>query len=1179
MQLTRLDIKGFKSFGDKITIHFDEGVTAIAGPNGCGKSNVVDAIRWVLGEQSTRALRSEKMENIIFNGTQNRKPAQLAEVSLSFTNNKNVLPTDFSQVTITRKLYRNGDSEYRLNDVQCRLKDITDLFLDTGIGSDSYAIIELKMVEEIISNKEHSRRNLFEEASGISKYKVRKKQAFNRLKDTQSDLNRVDDILLEIEKNLKTLETQAKKADRYYLLKEQYKTSSLQLAALKIADALTRLEQLEQKKKGEEAESSALQLAIQNSEEALEFCKKEIAVQEQHLAFQQRKVNEVVDKIRNFETEKRIKSEQISTINQRTAQLESEIQQEQAQKQVLNSQLKRLKEEILASQQALFHLEAVLTKLEEQNEGLKKEQAEEKRHLDEIIQEKEKEEQQVQVLEKQIAVQRIQRDALLEEANRNQTQEATREQELSIFILNAKELEVKIKDLTHLLQSTEEKEKENQNAQTALREEIESLIEETTKTNRLLDAKQNEYNLTKSMVDNLEGFPESIKFLRKSTGWDKKIPLFSDVLLCQAPYRAAIENYLEPYLNYYVVDRFEEATKAVHLLGHAGKGKAGFFILENLVPLKTLQPMASTYLPALEVIETEEKYLPLCQQLLHNVYFQTENKLDNPVSPGLVLLDPDGRYIQQDFSLKGGAVGLFEGKRIGRSKNLELLGKEIHGLKEKQEKLKNITKERNENLKILQQEHPKSLLITLNKQLNQLRNEQIAVQVKKEQYEALLQSNLGRQEQLTRKANLLTEELQALVPSLEKHKSKVESLAQKATKHKEDYEHISMELNDSLRTFSSEQILFHQQKNQHTSLEKDIEHREILIERMDRKFSENNVELESLKNNLLSLLDQGGLSEEELRGLYEEKESVASGLKEIEKEYKQLRSDAENTENDLKTIRQKLAEKQALLSELKDQITQEQLQLHSTKERLSIEFSLSLSDLPDPQLIHQSQEELSGTVGSLKKRLDDFGGINPMAMQAYEEMKERHLFIVKEKTDLMEAKNTLMKTIEEIDHTAQEKFMEAFLKVRENFKGVFRSLFNEEDTCDLVILDPANPLDSDIDIIAKPKGKKPLSIHQLSGGEKTLTATAILFSLYLLKPAPFCVFDEIDAPLDDTNIDKFNRIIRKFSDRSQFIIISHNKRTIASTDVIYGVTMVEPGVSRVVAVDMRDSFESIVNVQ
>src|SRR5690606_36401557 len=259
---------GFKSFGDKITINFNDGVTAIVGPNGCGKSNVVDAIRWVLGEQSTRILRSEKMENIIFNGTKTRKPANLAEVSLSFDNTRNILPTAFSEITITRKLYRNGDSEYRLNDVQCRLKDITDLFLDTGIGSDSYEIIELKMVDEIINNKDNSRRTLFEEASGISKYKVRKKQTFNRLKETELDLSRVDDLLLEIEKNLKNLEYQAKKTERYYRLKDQYKTNSIALSSLRIIGYKDSLAIILEKEKAQQVHNNQVSAGILTLEES-----------------------------------------------------------------------------------------------------------------------------------------------------------------------------------------------------------------------------------------------------------------------------------------------------------------------------------------------------------------------------------------------------------------------------------------------------------------------------------------------------------------------------------------------------------------------------------------------------------------------------------------------------------------------------------------------------------------------------------------------------------------------------------------------------------------------------------------------------------------------------------------------------------------------------------------------
>src|SRR4051812_42551095 len=311
MQLTQLEIKGFKSFGDKITINFNEGVTAIVGPNGCGKSNVVDAIRWVLGEQSTRALRSEKVDNVIFNGTKSRKSANLAEVSLTFDNTKNILPTDYSQVTLTRKLYRTGESEYRLNDVQCRLKDITDLFLDTGIGSDSYSIIELRMIDEIITNKEGSRRNLFEEASGISKYKLRKKQTFSKLKETEADLERVEDLLFEIEKNLKMLENQAKKAERYYRLKEQYKTLSVMLASFRIvsfSESLNKIEEQEQKQK---ADKTGIVAQIDTLEATIQQQKLDSLTNEKNLSVQQKATNEFISKIRAYESEKKVRNEQL----------------------------------------------------------------------------------------------------------------------------------------------------------------------------------------------------------------------------------------------------------------------------------------------------------------------------------------------------------------------------------------------------------------------------------------------------------------------------------------------------------------------------------------------------------------------------------------------------------------------------------------------------------------------------------------------------------------------------------------------------------------------------------------------------------------------------------------------------------------------------------------------------
>ena len=308
MQLSKLEIRGFKSFGDKVVINFDEGITGIVGPNGCGKSNVVDAIRWVLGEQKTRNLRSDKMENVIFNGTKNRKAHQMAEVAITFNNTKNLLPTEYSQVTITRRYYRTGDSEYLLNGVTCRLKDITDLFLDTGIGPDSYAIIELRMVDDILNDKDNSRRNLFEEAAGISKFKIRKKQTLNKLKDTEDDLNRVDDLLFEIEKNLKTLESQAKKTERYYKLKEQYKELSTQVATFRIGGLKRSMEDLEKQEVAFNDEKSQFATAIDTIEANIQEIKLDSLNKEKELAHQQKTLNDFIAKIRSYENYWRFKS-------------------------------------------------------------------------------------------------------------------------------------------------------------------------------------------------------------------------------------------------------------------------------------------------------------------------------------------------------------------------------------------------------------------------------------------------------------------------------------------------------------------------------------------------------------------------------------------------------------------------------------------------------------------------------------------------------------------------------------------------------------------------------------------------------------------------------------------------------------------------------------------------------
>lgn len=1177
MRLTRLEIKGFKSFGDKTLIHFDEGITAIVGPNGCGKSNVVDAIRWVLGEQSTRTLRSEKMENIIFNGTKNRKPSNLAEVSLTFDNTKNVLSTEYSTVTITRKLYRSGESEYRLNDIQCRLKDITDLFLDTGIGTNSYSIIELKMIEEILTNRENSRRNLFEEAAGISKYKIRKKQTINKLKETEADLSRVDDLLFEIEKNLKTLESQAKKTERYYKLKEQYKELSTQLASFRIQSFSTTLEALDQ----QEQEHEARKLGVNSQSDALEAQlqkeKLEVLTREKNLSIQQKATNDYVAGIREYESNKKLKNEQLRFAQEKANRLKQELEADKASSLMIRENLQSLQQQQDDEASALALAEKNLNSLKEALDTLREQHSSAKTASDTLQQQQRLLDENIYKTEKELDINRIQKESLLQEQQRNQNDANLKKEELSEFNKAINEFE------STLNQKEEELEKlqlfeayigeQQERAEESLQQHKDKLAAE----HRSLDAKQNEYNLTKSLVDNLEGFPESIKFLRKNASWAKNAPLLSDVLFCKEEYRVAIENFLEPHMNHYVVQNTTEAMQAINLLSDAAKGRANFFVLDAFEQSQQTSSLLNIqdahFIPAIDIIECEEKYRKLCAYLLQQVYIvigDEEQTIAKNEHKDVVLLSKSGKYTRNRFTMAGGSVGLFEGKRIGRAKNLELLGKEIKTSEENILKLKSGIDELQASLLKLKDSSKAAQVTSLQQEMNRLKNDHAALKARQEQYQAFISSSTTRAEDIEQKIIQYTEQMSSLAPALAELQTQKQIISDELGSKQSSYQTLSDQVTEQSAKYNQENIAFHQQQNKLNGILKDVEYKTSHQKSVTQRIENNTEELQKTEQGIQEILAHTDMNDEDLLAMYEQKRDMEAALQESEEAYFTLRGTITELENNLNEIRRNKEQYDMLITAVKDKKNTLKIDLNSLKERLSVEFNIQIEDLLEVAPPEDStEEEIRDKTDKLKQTLDNFGAINPMAIEAYQEIEERYQFIITQKNDLLKAKASLNDTIAEIDETAKTQFMDAFVLVRENFVKVFRSLFNEEDSCDIYLTNPEDPLESDIDIIAKPKGKRPLTINQLSGGEKTLTATAILFSLYLLKPAPFCIFDEVDAPLDDTNIDKFNNIIRKFSDESQFIVVTHNKRTIASTDIVYGVTMVEQGVSRVVPVDLR----------
>lgn len=1176
MRLSTLEIKGFKSFADKTTLHFNENITGVVGPNGCGKSNVVDSIRWVLGEQKTSMLRLEKMDNLIFNGTKKRKASGLAEVSLTFENTKNVLATEFKTVTITRRLYRSGDSEYRLNDIPCRLKDITNLFLDTGVSADSYAIIELGMVDEILNDRENSRRKLFEQASGISKYKNRKRETLLKLKGTEGDLERVEDLLYEIENNLKSLESQAKKAKKYYALKEDYKILSVELAKQFLARYKNKYKTLNTQQNEEIDKKIALDTQVIELEAKLSKSKLIYLDKEKALSEVQKNLNTLIGGVSSKENDRNVMREKLKferekneNANKQIVALKQKNIELKDAKKLLDVKLKEQQKNVDKKKKEIDKLKASTDKIRTEHNQLKQALDKEKIAFQDV-------EKRFYEIEKKYAInksnlEKYEKDlfSFQEEGQQKETELKNLEKEHTLI---AKEKEKHEKNLEKL-QNAEVKLQEEKEG---LQKQLNSTKDELNRKNRILDAKQNEYNLTKSLVDNLEGFPESIKFLKKNASWTKNALLLSDIIYCTEEYRIPIENYLESYLSYYVVQNVDEAIKAVNLLSDAAKGRANFFVLDEFRHFKASQPVLNNDLkPALEVVEVEEQYRQLVASLLDKTYFvaqedNVENLLRDKKLNEINLLSKSGKYIKHGYSISGGAVGLFEGKRIGRAKNLEKLEKDLKVFEKDTATLQKNCLVYQDKLESLIEKTQTEEIKNMQKLVNETNLKFTSINTKLENVKSFFDNNVQKSKNVIEAIDKINLENKTMAKEQNELTAKREELRSLVSESDVYFVELTDKLNKSSNEFNQNNIAYHQELSSFQKVEQELNFAEKEVKNIEAENQRNLNLLENSSTSIKTLSKDLKELESSLLSGYADKEKIEKDVEKVEKEFYESRGDINKQEATLKEVTYKKQQVDVLINSLKDKFTELKLELNSLSERLSVEFNIKVNDIINDDLsTAENEEDLTEKVQKLKTKIDNFGEINPMAVEAFDEMKTRYDFITAQKKDLLDAKESLLSTIKEIEDTAKAKFMEAFTAVRTNFQRVFRTLFTEDDHCDLILLDEVNPLESKIDIIAKPKGKRPQIIDQLSGGEKTLTATALLFSLYLLKPAPFCIFDEVDAPLDDTNIDKFNKIIQEFSGDSQFIIVTHNKQTMSHVDVIYGVTMQEPGVSKVVPVDFR----------
>jgi chromosome segregation protein len=1171
VQLKSLEIKGFKSFADKTIVSFDQGVTGVIGPNGCGKSNIIDSIRWVIGEQKISSLRSENLEALIFNGSKTRNPSGLAEVALTFENTKGLLPSEFTTITVSRRFYRNGESEYRLNDVQCRLKDIQNLFLDTGISTDSYAIIELGMVDEIIKDKDNSRRRMLEQAAGITIYKTRKKEAKNKLDATEQDLARIEDLVFEINNQLKSLENQAKKAEKYFEVKKEYKNVSIELAKASLAGFNTEYSQYQKETETLSDQKLALETEITTDESAIEAEKLAFLTSEQELQAMQQAFSTLINNLRTAESTKSLLQQKLDFIAEKKEGVEQFLIKSEG-------QLKSFEEHILFTQKNITEESTRLQELETSQSTLQSTVNEnrlqydtQRNHVEEMRQKLQQLQHQQFDAEKKVAVadtaianitsslHRLQADTEARISQQKQWEEELLEKQQT---LEAKQQQLKQLKADHETLKTQIFETQQQ---------LENLRQNLNDENRKLDSKKNEYALLKNLIDSMEGYPESVKYLHaQAAQWNQKASVLSDVIYVKEDYRAALENVLEPYLNYYIANNTAEAIKAISLLKDNKKGKANFFILDKIAGHNNTANTPQNTIAAIDMVEYDPQYASLVQMLLKDVFIaEDENNLGE--TNGATILAKNGSLVKGKYTISGGSTGIFEGNKIGRAKNVEKLADEITKQQAISDALKQQIDEMHQQVTIYNSQLNEQQIKQLENEVNSLGQAIFNVENKLEQTLQLIDSNQERIAEYTTQmqgtntgVTDVRDELTNLMQQKQQVASQLEeiSLAFKTTeatynKAIADQNEYNVNLAKQQNKVENLQQELQFKHNQIEELKGQIEANTAQLKMNTENSEENAVELENITVTLTTLLQQKTDDEKAL--------SIA------DQAYYNMRNALQEKENLIKAKAKNKEHIEHALNDIKDKVGEMKLHLAGMKERLYVEFRIDLDDIiNEERKTEETVEELKAQSDKYKKRIENIGEINPTAVEAYEEMKKRYDFIITQKTDLVNAKDSLIQTIAEVEATANLKFLETFNAVKANFSKVFKALFTEDDTADLIMENPDNLSDTGIDIIAKPKGKRPSSIGQLSGGERTLTATALLFAIYLIKPAPFCILDEVDAPLDDANVGKFTQMIRKFSENSQFIIVTHNKQTMAAVDVIYGVTMQEPGVSRLVPVDFRN---------
>ncbi len=1164
MYLSELELQGFKSFAQKTKVRFDDGITAIVGPNGCGKSNIVDALRWSLGEQRPSQLRSANMSNVIFNGTAKRKSLGMAEVSLTIINNRNVLPTEFSEVTITRRLYRSGESEYLLNKAPCRLKDIVDLFMDTGMGSNAYSVIELKMVEEILNDKNNDRRKLFEEASGITKYKERKKQTLRKLNETHADMQRVEDLLMEVRKKTHSLQVQAKKAERAKNYEADLRKLDLAVSKAEYDRYRSELEPLKEKIVQASTAKEALIRKLSELELAEKQANQQLFEKERTQNEAQKEVARISSKIQQLETDIRIHRERIKNEESTIRQYEEDIIEAEKEIKELRRDGKDAELMLAEASKQLNEISVTLKDAEQAYQKIQKETS----TLQSNVQDANKTHQDITRQLNELQNKRVRLEARIQNAEEQQVSlESEREnlhQQLDQQGSALPDFEALLAKQNALQQDAENKLEQGRKRRDELLELQDECKDKIRKLLSKTDSLQAEIKLLEALSASNEAFPESVRYLKEEKG---DILAISDVFTTSETYAVALESALGDAVNYLIVNTRDEADTLTKYLKSDQKGKATFVPLDILSDIHEVLPNSLYH-----HVSCEGKFDILKKVLLGNIIVcDTIDDAWSDFQPGKVHVTTQGDVVTAQGFIKSGSKLNNEGLRVGLKEKINKLHFDV-------EKNQVAVEEAEESLEKLKEQYDLINLQNLNNALreatqtaNKLEQEKMSSESKK----MMLNQRLN---DITQRFNDLKEQISASKASIEETQPQAQDLEEKLeetlrqevdlrSKAKESVESRDRALN----RFNDIKLKHQQIQNEVSNFQRDVKRAEEGIQQVKNRLQLRAETAQQGKDRILQYRELIQEFTETLSASQEEKAKADQLLEQAEEAAAKQRGRINHLETELKAARQKKDVNTDLLHSLDKQLTEIEAESKRYTDHVWEEYGLLMNQveevLPDDTDLSTARE----TIYSLKQRLKNIGQVNELAIEEFEEEKKRLDHTEEQLGDLREAEERLQETIREINETAQERFLTTFEDIRTNFKTVFNTLFEENDHCDLILQkNEEDPLESKIDIIANPRGKRPSVIEQLSGGEKTLTAIALLFAIYLVKPSPFCILDEVDAPLDDANIERFAKLLRQFSNDTQFIVITHNKNTMEKAEMMYGVTMPEPGVSKLVGVRLDD---------